>query len=493
MKPYLPACLVLTVITAAVLSACGGGGAASGAPASIPTPPPATQPATPGQSTVSGTVTGFGSVIIDGVRIDNSAVLAGKVLENGSVRQVELKLGQHVEVQHDGQLLATQVRVGANAEGLVTAVNAAAGTLTVAGQAIIINTDATLGPVTVFEAYTSLAAVLPNDRVEVHGLIKIDSSGKASLQATRIEKTSATGDSADRVNGFISDLSASSHTFKLGGLLVDYTASKILPEGATLANGVEVNVAVPLGTVVGGAAVKATVVTVRDHKGEVGAKDTELGGAISALDTSAKTLTVGGVKVDISAAKFNQAGRSLADLTLNAYVVIKGSYASDGTLKAATIVLRGKDDAKDQQVELHGSVLRFVSVSNFTVRDVTVDATGVTLDAATCGAAALANNLQVDVRGTLQANGSVKASSISCEKTSDTHLVLSREGLVGNIDLAAKTFSLTTSKETLSMKWSGATLFLNVDATTLSGKTIEIEGSLSNGVYSVTKISLKNS
>jgi hypothetical protein len=491
MKSSLPACLALTVLTAAVLAACGGGGGASTPAASAPAAPAA--PAALGQSTVSGTVTGFGSVIIDGVRIDNSAVLAGKALENGSVRQVELKLGQHVEVQHDGQLVATQVRVGANAEGLVTAVNATAGTLTVAGQAITINTDTTLGPVTVFEGYASLAAVQPNDRVEVHGLIKTDSTGKSSLQATRIEKTSATGDSADRVNGLITDLSTANHTFKLGGLLVDYTASKLLPEGAVLANGSEVNVAVPLGTVVGATAVKATVVIVRDHKAETGAKDSELGGAISAMDGTAKTLTIAGVKVDVSSMKFDQAGKSTADLKLGGYVVVKGSYASDGTLKASTIVLRGADAAnKDKLIELHGSVLRFVSVANFTVRDVPVDATGVTLDAATCGTAKLANDLQVDVRGTLQANGTVKASAISCEKTADVHLVLSREGTVGNLDVTAKTFSLTTSKETLSMKWSATTLFLNVDAATLAGKTVEIEGSLSNGVYTVTKIALKS-
>src|SRR5450830_1456939 len=430
MKSSLPACLALTVITAAVLAACGGGGGGTSAPVTTPAPPVSTVPAAPGQSTVSGTVTGFGSVILDGVRIDNSAVVAGKLLENGTVRQVELKLGQHVEVQHDGQLVATQVRVGANAEGLVTAVNATAGTLTVAGQAISINTDATLGPVTVFEGYASLAAVQPNDRVEVHGLIKTDSTGKSSLQATRIEKTSATGDSADRVNGLVTDLAATTHTFKLGG-------------------------------------------------------------AISAMDGTAKTLTIAGVKVDVSAVKFDQAGKSTADLKLNGYVVVKGSYTSDGVLKATTIVLRGTDDVKDKQIELHGSVLRFVSAASFTVRDVPIDATGVTLDTVTCGTSKLANDLQVDVRGTLLPSGTVKASAISCEKTADTHLVLSREGSVGNIDLTAKTFTLTTSKETLSMKWSGATLFLNVDAATLGGKTVEIEGSLSNGVYTVTKIALK--
>ena len=39
--------------------------------------------------------------------------------DDGTVQPAELKLGQHVEVQHDGQLVATQVRVVAQAEGLI--------------------------------------------------------------------------------------------------------------------------------------------------------------------------------------------------------------------------------------------------------------------------------------------------------------------------------------------------------------------------------------
>jgi hypothetical protein len=122
---------------------------------------------------------------------------------------VELKLGQHVEVQHDGQLVATQVRVVAEAEGTVSAVDTGAGTPTVAGQAVTVNTDPTPGPVTVFEGYASLAAVHVSDRVEVHCIIRTDSSGKASLQATRIERSGATADTADHVDGLVANLSTS--------------------------------------------------------------------------------------------------------------------------------------------------------------------------------------------------------------------------------------------------------------------------------------------
>jgi hypothetical protein len=437
---------------------------------------------------VSGTISGFGSVIVDGVRIDDSAVAAGKDRDDGSVQAVELKLGQHVEVQHDGQLVATQVRVVAEAEGTVSAVDAAAATLTVAGQAVAVNTDPALGPVTVFEGYGSLAAVQVNDRVEVHGIIKTDASGKASVQATRIEKTGATADTADHVKGVVASLSSNAHTFQLGSLLIDYGAAKLLPAGASLANGTEVRVAIPLGAVAGATAVKATFVMVRDHKAEAGAKDSELGGAVSALDATARTLTINGVKVDASAATFNQPGKSFADLKLNAYVVVKGSYGSDGVLKAATIVLRGAEQAAGGQVELHGSITNFVSASSFTVRDVQVDATGVTLDPATCGTAKLANELQVYVTGVLGATGQVKASAITCEKASEGHAVLSRIGTASAVDAATRTFTLTTEKESISVQWSDLTMFRNASASTLAGKKIEVQGMSSGGVLHAAKI-----
>lgn len=418
--------------------------------------------------------------------VDNSAAAAGKERDDGSVEAVELKLGQHVEVEHDGLLVASKVRIRTEAEGAVTAVDLAAGSLKVLGQVITVNTDATLGPVTVFQGYTTLAMVQVNDKVEVHGVIKADAAGKVTLQATRIEKKTV-ADTADRVHGIVAELSTTAHTFKLGALLIDYTNAKLLPATAVLSNGTEVHVAIPLGTVAGTAAVKAVVVKVRDHKAESNARDSELGGSVSALDATTKMLTINGVKVDASAATFDQAGKTFADLKLNSYVVVKGSYGADGTLKAAKIVLRGIDHDKTSEAELHGSVANFVSAANFTVRGVTVDASAAVLDAS-CGTAKLANDLQVEVTGSMTATGQVKATAISCEKADDAHAVLSREGVAGSVDAVAKTFALATSKESVTVKWSADTLFRNVDAASLSGKKLEVEGTMSGGVLLAAKV-----
>jgi hypothetical protein len=88
--------------------------------------------------------------------------------------------------------------------------------------------------------------------------------------------------------------------------------------------------------------VKAAFILVNDHHADSHShQSSELGGAISAINATAKTMTVNGVQVDASASTFDQAGKTFADLKTGGYVVLKGVYDSSGVLKAHTIVLRG--------------------------------------------------------------------------------------------------------------------------------------------------------
>ena len=483
--PAFSKTLIAAACAAAVLSACGGGSGSDVVPPTAGAPP-----ALLGTSTVSGTLTGFGSIIVDGTRIDNHAVAAGREIEDGSMRPVELKLGQHVEVEHDGAFVASKIVVGSEVEGTVAAVDVAAGTLTVLGQTVVINTVAALGPVTIFETpYTKLSDVKTGDSVEIYALLKTDAAGKVSLQATRVEKKIA--DEADRARGLVSELSLTARTFRLGDLLIDYSGAKLLPAGIVLANGAEVRVALPSTTTAGSAAVKATMVKVKDRKGESQGKQVELGGAIAVLDAAAKTITVNGVKVDLSSASFNQSGRGLADLKAGSYVVIKGTYGSDSTLKASTVVIRGIDQDKDNEVELHGTTTDFKANDDFRIRGVVVNASSAKIDLASCLSGKLANDLQVSATGSLTASGKVILTSIKCEKAQDGQTVVEREGATSRVDTTAKTFTLTTSVEALAVQWSTATTFVDVDAATLTGKLVKVEGTVSAGVLRAEKIALK--
>lgn len=476
---------LLALLAALNLAACGGGGSAGS------TTPVATQvpEVVQGAPMINGTVDGFGSLIVDGKRIDNRGVIAQSEKANGALGNVDVKLGHRVEILHDGNLVAKQVRVRSTVEGKVQSVDVAAGSLKVMGQTILVNSDASKGPVTVYDSpYTQLADVKLNDDVEVHALIKHEATGKPILQATRIAKREA--DTHDRVHGVITALSSSAHTFKLGDLLIDYGSAKISPEKAVLENGLEVQVFANTGSVGADNAVKASHVVVLARKAETEGKSVELGGAISALDSSAKTMMLNGITVDISAASFNQPGKTMADLKVGMYLVVKGTYTSNTSMKAATIVIRGVDGEKDKIIELHGSILDYQSNASFVVRGVKVDASAATIDAVSCKGTTLANQMQVEIKGALLATGGVKASTVKCEEVKESSSMIGRHGLASKVDASAKSFTLTTEKETLTVKWSDKTLFIRATADALEGKKLTVEGVLTSGVLQAEKIVL---
>lgn len=466
------------------VSACGGGGSSSSTVTPVAQEPEVVQ----GAPMIVGTVDGFGSLIVDGKRIDNRGVIAQTEKEHGVLGNVDVKLGHRVEIQHDGNLVAKQVRVRSTVEGKVQSVDVLAGSLKVMGQTIFVNSDATKGPITVYESpYTQLADVKLNDNVEVHALIKQD-AGKPVLQATRIAPREL--DTHDRVHGVISALSTTAHTFKLGDLLIDYTDAKILPVKAVLENGVEVQVFISSDTVGAANTAKAKQVIVLARKAESEGRPVELGGAISALDTVAKTMTINGIVVDISGATFNQPGKTMADLKVGMYVVVKGVYVSNTNLKASTIVIRGVDAEKDKIIELHGSILDYESNASFMVRSVKVDASAAVIDVVSCKGTTLANDMQVEIKGALMANGTVKASSVKCEELKDGSSIVGRHGVANKVDVAAKSFSLVAAKGAVSVKWDEKTLFVRASADALEGKKVTVEGRLINGVLQAEKIIL---
>lgn len=474
--------MTLSMIAAAtaLVAGCGGGGSSS-PQASTPAPLQL------GTLTTSGTVTGFGSVIVDGVRIDDRTVVAGVEQEDGSVINTELKLGQHVDVEHDVNLLATMVRITSELKGSVDSVSASAGTLSVLGQTVVINTVAANGPLTVFEApYVTLADIKAGDTVEINGLIKLDPAGKSTLQATRIEKASVAAFS--RVRGDVTDLSTAASTFKVGTLLISYAGATVKPSAAALANGADVVVSIPTNQTFTGTAVNAAVVKVKNRHEENQDKDGKLGGPITKFDAVGKTFTVDGVKVDASKAVFEQSNRTFADLSEGVYVRVKGNYSADGTLVASTIVIRSLERESGREVELHGSILNFKSNADFMLRDVAIDAS--TAKISCPGVVALTNGQQVEVEGHLSATGKLVAVEVKCEIQDDKSIV-GRDGVASAVDTNAKTLTLGTLANAIKVNWTATTLFINVDPATLSGKTVEVEGTLSGAVFTAIKIKLE--
>ena len=120
-----------------------------------------------------------------------------------------------------------------------------------------------------------------------------------------------------------------------------------------------------------------------------------------------------------------------------------------------------------------------------------IDATGATIDAASCiGLTHLGNEMQVAVTGSLSASGVVKITSVKCEKVAEGSIVVTRQGKVGKVDTVAKTFAITTEKETITVSWSTATTFVDVDVATLGEKYVTVEATISATGLQARKVSL---
>lgn len=455
-------------LSVTLLQACGGSGGNT-AGLNIPGITP----------TVSGTVTGFGSVIVDGQELEDAYARIAHENADGSLTNEVLQMGQRVRVDHDGSGKASQVLIDAAVIGLVS--TKGVNTLKVAGQVVTVNTDSTLGPVTVFGGgYTNLSSVALNDLVQVHGSPVYDSTSNSyKVQATRIQKD--LGAARVQVNGKVTGyaLTSTGASFALNGLTVNTTSTTaVRPSGTSLANDLQVTV---YGNGLSGNVLTAQNIRVnRDQNSGNTTMQAQLSGAVSNYVASTGTFEVQGTRVKLGTATVEPAGASVAN---NAYVMLKGSVASDGSITATQIKVRTADTANDlAKVELIGVISDFVDSAHFMVRGVPVDASSVVF-ATACPSVTPANDLSVRVLATQQSGTAVvKATRIECKPTLKTQLIRPLDGTVAMVDAAGKSFSLTVGSTAQSVQWTDSTTFVGLTADTLSGKSVRVEGYLSGTV-----------
>lgn len=293
-------------LSAALLSACGGSSGSSN-----------------NQQVVRGTIDGFGSVIVAGVRYHTDSA-AFKVKEiSGS--QDDLRVGQVVTLLVDSKHNASQVIYDLSLEGPVSAVNAD-GSFVVLGQKVVVN------DLTVFEDLVS-ADLKQGMRVEISGYLQ--ASGE--LVATHVEKDHDT-DGKVELRGAVSELNESAKTFQLRGQQIDYSGvHKWDLEGAALANGLLVEVEGQLKDEV----LNARKIEAEDEDFE---PDTELKltGLISGMDVSAKTFVLNGLTVRIDKHTELDGNLSLESLINGVLVKVEGHINAQGELVAEEIDVKAQ-------------------------------------------------------------------------------------------------------------------------------------------------------
>jgi hypothetical protein len=430
-----------------------------------------------------GTVNGFGSVIVDGDRFDDSRVASFEEDAPGDQTRTEVLLGERVELEVDAAGAVTRLRVDAALLGAVDHVDAPAG-FAVLGQVVTINTDATRGPVTQFGGgYTGLGSMAAADAVEVHGFI-VRSAAGFTIQATRVERRAALP-AYLKLSGLAGAVDATG--FRLGTLRIATASATVLPAGAALAEGRAVAVLAPLASLLGspGAPTQVSAAQLRIRMPGSAGDEVRISGVVGLLDAAAARFDLGGTSVDFAAAEIRPDGASLAD---GLYVQVRGSVQADGSVRAESVRIR--DGRSEAEAELKGNVAGLdLATLRFSVRGVAVDASSAEIES--CPSGTLAEGQFVAVEGALGPTG-VIAKSVHCEDEPDDATV-ERKGTAGGVDAAASRFTLTpASGAPIVVRWTETTYFKNVTPATLSGLRVEVQGKLVDGELLAQKVEFES-
>ena len=385
--------LIAFVVTATlVLTACGGGSGSSVAGIDRTGSPAIAS---------YGTVTAFGSVVVNGVHYDTSQ--ATFVIDGNAGTQADLAIGDVVLV--NGTLdsggttgAATTVRFDNNVEGPVTSIDTATNTFVALGQLVRVSAD------TSFDAGIQPASLLGlaiGDVVEVSGLVQ----GDDSIDATRIERRPA-GSDIYEVTGTVVGAQAGLRTFFVGAVFVNYSVAVVSGvAGGVFANGQRVRVKGTLEA--NGILVASRVDYLSDTLGGASGERREVEGVITRF-ASATDFSVAGLSVTTTAQTAYEGGTA-ADLGLNIKVEAEGTLNGSGQLVATKIEVR-----RSAPVSLTASVDSVdVAANSFVALGVTVKVDALTrledqssLELRPFSIANLAAGDTVEVRGTESPAGS---------------------------------------------------------------------------------------
>ncbi|MBU0655661.1 MAG: hypothetical protein KJ914_11105 [Gammaproteobacteria bacterium] len=342
--------LLVTLLLGLLLGACGGG---------------QTQLAEGGISGTgisSGSITGFGSIFVNGVEydVDQASFTRNGVVAGG---QNEYHVGEYVTVtgkaNPDGVTgTATSVDFSNVLLGAVTMASADGVTLEVLGQRVSSNA------LTIYSGFALLTDLVQGNVVEVSGVR--DASGMLLATNIRLLSGSYTPGETLELKGTVGTVNAGNQTFTIGSLTVDYSAAVLqgfasgIPEAGQY---VEVQSQQALqGGILFASSVEMQSTAIELDEGT----EVELEGVITRF-VSASDFSVNGVPVMTDARTQFEDG-SASDLSLNALVEVEGSVNAAGVLVAEEVSI--KESSSSQIEELEGAVTAINSgARTFAFRD----------------------------------------------------------------------------------------------------------------------------
>lgn len=343
--------VLAALVGIASVAGCGGGTDGTGG---VPPPSPSL--------TSTGAMT-KGSVVLNGVRFDDSAAV---VTDDRNRSAAQLANGMVIKLRgrsDDGATgSADRIDVENEVRGAIESIepNADPQRFVVAGLTAVVDSQ------TVFANAAGFASLQVGTRVEVHGLRDANNL----LRATRIEVVGAT-DGAEELRGPIANVDTGANTFTINGTVtVNYTNAIFSPAGSSESDLTTGTIVEVRGSLAGRAFTAAQIdIEAREDAifaGNPGEKQ-EVEGFVSGFASGTSTFQVAGRTVRItSSTRFE--GGSAADLANDVRVEV------EGTIDAAGVLVAVKVEFKQVRLILHGlattvnPTLRIVVALNQQVR-----------------------------------------------------------------------------------------------------------------------------
>ena len=334
----------IALAAATILAACGGG--SSGGMSS-------SSSMSSSMASASGTITGFGSVFVNGQEFAtdmHTQVLDGDN-DDAASSTSSLAVGMTVDVDASGGS-ATMLRFTSAVRGEVDAVDQMQGTLTVLGQTVQTTGGTSfagnVGNTPSGSSVAQFSDIHVGEYVVVFGFLECTgascSSGATSLVATLVNEPASMG--KYRVQGYVNNYSSSTNSFTINGLTVDIATTGASPTmcntmNCSFSNGDFVSVrstTAPNGSFTAGTlTLTASDVKLRNVAPTFAVGSTvTIEGPVSQLNGT--TFVVRGITVDASGISSSV----MAALASNQIVevtgtVTAGSMTSGATLKATSI------------------------------------------------------------------------------------------------------------------------------------------------------------
>lgn len=346
-----------------------------------------------------GSVDGFGSIIVNGVRYVLDAAALDVTAPDG------LQLGTTVRVR--GRIDSSR---GEGAAAMVSSAPELRGTATqpeADGSFSLLGTRVSVEPSTAWAGLGGPADLAEGMPVLVYGL----PGAAGQLRATRVERIASAA--APVLTGTVQDLRPDVQRLRLGEQLVDFADARFAPglPKAALADGLLVRVTAAAMPLPGTALVAATVEPW--HPRPVGeGQQLSLSGLVSD-PASGLRFRLLGVEVDATGATLTGGP---AQALGNGVRVEASGVVRQGVLIAERLALRhGPGVGGPVQFSVHGAVGQFQGVQSFRVQGQRIDASGPAVRFIGGSAADLRNGRRVNVTGSRVGDGMLLAEELRFE------------------------------------------------------------------------------